>query len=359
MKKILNEVTLLLAALITLHACGSESAKKAADPTDDAVLVKQAPVLVINYAPTLEYSGLIASTTEAKLGFKIGGVIAKIYVKEGEHVSKGQLLASLNMTEINAQVQQASAGVEKAKRDVGRIKNLYEDTVAPLEQYQNVQTQLSVANESLRIAQFNQQYAEIRATEDGTIIKKIMNEGEVAAPGVPVLMMSGSGSSNWVVRFGVPDKEWALLKTSDVADVELDAYPATAFKGVITKIAQAADPVSGTYEVEVKVLPGDKKFAPGLFATIQLKTTAPEHVAMVPVEAITEGDGKKGYVYTLNADGTTVTKHLVKVAFLNGDKVAVSSGLENIQQVITDGVSYLTADSKVKLVNPQPLPPSP
>ena len=80
---------------------------------------------------------------------------------------------------------------------------------------------------------------------------------------------------------------------------------------------------------------------------------------MVPVEAITEGDGKKGYVYTLNADGTTVTKHRVKVAFLNGDKVAVSSGLENIQQVITDGVSYLTADSKVKLVNPQPLPPSP
>jgi RND family efflux transporter MFP subunit len=348
MKKIQTHVMLLLVAAVAFGGCGIK--KPATDPVDDAVLVKQAPVSLISYAPTLEYSGLIASTTEAKLAFKIAGVIAKIYVKEGDHVSKGQLLASLNMTEINAQVQQASVGVEKAKRDVGRIKNLYEDTVASLEQYQNVQTQLSVANESLRIAQFNQQYADIHAPEDGIIIKKIMNEGEVASIGNPVLMMSGTGTSDWVVRFGVPDKEWALLKAGDIADVELDAYPATAFKGVITKIAQAADPVSGTYEIEVKVLPGDKKFAPGLFATIQLKTTSPEQVTMVPVEAITEGDGKKGYVYTLNADGTTVTKRAVKIAFLDDDKVAISSGLENIQQVITDGVSYLTAGSTVKLV---------
>lgn len=71
-------------------------------------------------------------------------------------------------------------------------------------------------------------------------------------------------------------------------------------------------------------------------------------VTMIPVEALTEGDGKKGYVYTLNADNKTVTKHLVKIAFLNNDKVAITSGLENIKQVITDGVSYLTEGSIVK-----------
>lgn len=331
-----------------LQGCG---AKKPAAPTtdDDVIIIKQQPVSAVNYSPTLEYSGLIASTTEAKLAFKIGGVIAKVYVKEGDRVSKGQLLASLNMTEINAQVHQASEGVDKAKRDAGRIKNLYDDTVATLEQYQNVQTQLNVANESLRIAQFNQEYAQIRATEDGTITKKMMNEGEVASAGMPVLVMSGNSNSDWVVRFGVPDKEWAILKAGNTADVELDAYPATAFKGVITKIAQAADPVSGTYEIEVKVLPGDKKFAPGLFATIHLSTTSPEEVTMVPVEAITEGDGKKGYVYTLNADKKTVTKHLVKIAFLADDKVAISNGLDSIKQVITDGVSYLSENAKVKL----------
>ncbi len=347
MTKFLNTFLPLLVLTVVIVACTSK--KQEVTATDDVVIVKQQPVTLLNYSPALEYSGLMASTSEAKLAFKINGVIAKIYVKEGDHVSKGQVLATLNMTEINAQVAQASENVDKAKRDAGRAKNLYEDTVASLEQLQNAQTQLSVANEGLHIAQFNQQYAQIRATEDGIITKKIMNEGEVASSGTPVLIMSGNNNDDWVVRFGVPDKEWAILKTGDVADVDVDAYPSTAFKGVITKIAQASDPVSGTYEIEVKVLPGDKKFAAGLFANLHIKTSAPMQVAMIPIEAITEGDGKKGYVYTLNDDKKTVTRHQVKIAFLDKDKIAVTNGLENIQQVITDGVSYLTDGAAVRV----------
>lgn len=348
MTKLLNFLLPLLVIAACLNACMGKKPETAA-ATDDAIIVKQQPVTTVNYSPVLEYSGLIASTSQANPGFKIGGVIAKIYVKEGDHVSRGQLLATLNMTEINAQVQQAAAGAEKAKRDANRVKNLYDDTVATLEQLQNVQTQERLANESLRIAQFNQEYAQIRATEDGVVLKKLKNEGEVVAPGTAVFALSGSNTGDWVVRFGVPDKEWAILKQGNAADVMLDAYPSTAFAGTITKIAQAADPVSGTYEVEVKVLPGDKKFAPGLFATVHINTAAPLPVTMIPVEALTEGDGKKGYVYTLNADNKTVTKHLVKIAFLNNDKVAITSGLENIKQVITDGVSYLTEGSTVRL----------
>lgn len=351
MTKLLNTILPLLVIAVTINACLGKKPAAVTTTNDDVILVKQQPVTTVNYSPTLDYSGLIASTSQANPGFKIGGVIAKIYVKEGDHVSKGQLLATLNMTEINAQVQQAAEGAEKAKRDAGRIKNLYEDTVATLEQYQNTQTQLSVANEGLRIARFNQQYAQVRAEQDGIIVKKLMNEGEVASAGSPVFAISGNNNADWVVRFGVPDKEWAILKQGNEANVELDAYPATAFKGVISKIAQAADPVSGTYEIEVKVLPGDKKFAPGLFANIHINTSSPMPVTMIPVEAITEGDGKKGFVYTLNADNKTVTRHPVKIAFLTTDKVAISNGLEGIQNVVTDGVSYLTPSANVKLVN--------
>ena len=343
---------ILFTMAFVISSCGS---KKPSEKTEEeAIVVRTQPVSSVNYAATLEYSGLMASTSEAKLSFKIAGIISKIYVKEGDHVSQGQLLATLNKTEINAKVEQASAGVEKAKRDVGRIKNLYEDTVASLEQYQNVQTQLSVANEALHIAQFDRQYAEIHASDNGTVVKKIMNEGELASVGSPVLLLNGTSGNDWVIRFGVPDKEWAVLKKGDVATVDVDAYPATEFKGIITKIAEAADPVSGTYEVEVKVMPEGKKFAPGLFANIHIKTNAQQNVTMIPVEALAEGDGKKGYVYTLNADKKTVTKHEVKIAFIDADKVAISSGLEGISEVITDGVSYLTENAKVKLPTPNP-----
>ena len=335
--------------LIAFTSCSENKAQSKI--IEEPVIVSTAPVTQTDYAPSLEYSGALATTSETKLSFKIGGIISKIYVKEGDHVTKGQLLATLDLTEINAQVQQAAQANDKAKRDEARVKGLYDDTAATLEQYQNVQTQTHVANESLRIARFNQQYAQIRATEDGTIIKKIMNEGELASVGAPVFIMNGTTSNDWVVRFGVSDKDWVLLKKGDVASVNMHAYPDITFKGIINKIAEAADPQSGTYEVEIKVLPDGKKFAAGFFANIHISTNATQKVSLIPIEALAEANGKSGYVYVLNDDQKTVTKKPVKIAFIEDDKVAIRNGLDNITSIITNGASYLTENSTVKLVS--------
>lgn len=340
---------LLSFAIFVVTSCKEET--KNTNTSDEIIPVATQPVSVINYAPILDYSGMMASSAEAKLSFKIGGIIAHIYVKEGDHVNSGQLLATLDMTEINAQVQQTTQAAEKAQRDVNRIQNLFNDTAATLEQLQNVKTQLNVSNESVRIAKFNQQYAQIRATESGTVIKKLMNEGEVASSGAPVFIINGNASSDWVVRFGVSDKEWALLKKGDAAQVSIDAYSEKTFTGTITKIAEAADPYSGTYEIEVKVLPGTDKFAAGLFATIHIQPASQQQVAVIPIEALSEADAKKGFVYLLNADKQTVKKQAVIIAFITNDKVGIRSGLENITEVITGGVSYLTQNTKVKLVS--------
>ena len=141
MKRIFLPLTFLLfaATAVVLTACNGDS--QAASTIDDAIAVKLQPVTTTQYAPVLKYSGSMASTAEARLSFKIGGIISKIYVKEGDHVVKGQLLATLDLTEINAQVQQATQNAEKAQRDVTRARNLYNDTVATLEQLQNATTQ--------------------------------------------------------------------------------------------------------------------------------------------------------------------------------------------------------------------------
>ncbi|AEW01753.1 hypothetical protein A4D02_07040 [Niastella koreensis] len=350
MKRIYLPLTIFLiaSAAVVLTSCKSNA--KAADVIDEAIAVKVSPVTTTQYAPVLKYSGSMASTAEARLSFKIGGIISKIYVKEGDHITKGQLLATLDLTEINAQVQQAAQGVEKVQRDVTRVKNLYNDTVATLEQVQNANTQLSVAEESLRIARFNQQYAQIRATENGTILKKLMNEGELANPGTPVFQFNGTAGNDWVIRFGVSDKDWAVLKKGEKASVEIDAYPNKTFTGIITEIAQGADVSSGTYEIEVKVLPGTARFAAGLFSTVKLQPTGEQTVTLVPVEALTEATDKTGYVYTVNADGKTVTKNKVTIAFLENNKAAIWSGLDSAHEVITEGVGYLTDRSFVKVI---------
>jgi len=350
--KLLHAIRFPIAAIFAFALVKCSDNKAATiPPGDDPITVKLQPVVIGNYSRNLQYSGLIASNAEARLSFKIGGIVSKIYVKEGDRVSKGQLLASLDLTEIDAQVQQASQNVEKSQRDEGRINNLYKDTVASLEQVQNTHTQLTVASEALRIAQFNRQYAQIRAAEGGAILQKFMNEGEYATAGAAVLLFNGTEKNDWVVRFGVSDRDWAALKKGDQAVVTIDAYADQRFTGVITKMAEGADPASNTYPVEVTVSPAGRRFAPGLFCTLQLQPSSRQTLTMIPAEALAEGDGKTGYVYTLNADKRTVKKNQVHIAFLQKDKIAISSGLENVSEVITSGVGYLTERAIVKAIN--------
>ena len=167
MKTTFFYLVITAATIGTFIACSNK--KENATATEEAVVVRTAPVTVTNYTSTLQYSGKLASTSEANLSFKSGGVISRIYVKEGDHVSRGQLLATLNLTEINAQVQQAKQNADKANRDYTRAKNLYADTAATLEQLQNAETGQKVASEALRIASFNAAYAQIRAAANGVI----------------------------------------------------------------------------------------------------------------------------------------------------------------------------------------------
>ncbi len=332
-------------------ACGTKESAVAAKPAtieEDAIPVRTVAVQQRNIALPVHASGILTSTAEQRLAFKIGGVIRKIYVDEGDVVRPGQLLATLDKTEIDAQVSQAQQGLTKAERDLGRVKGLYQDSSATLELLENATTGRDVAKESARIATFNQQYAEIRATKGGKIIKKLMNEGEITGPGMPAFVLFETGKDDWVIKINVSDRDWARLSLGMPAKVTMDAYEGTAFNGKLTDLAPAADPQSGLYPVEIRIQPQGKRFAPGLFAQVDITPSQSRAYTMVPVEAIVEGDGKSAFVFALQSDGKSVRKMPVQVAFLEGNQVVIASGLEGVGEVVTTGAPYLTEKKKVK-----------
>lgn len=209
----MKKTTLYTSLLLIVSACGNPTKQKEQTIQNNSTPVKLASIEKASTVNTIHASGLLSTENEARLSFKIGGVIENVSVKEGQKVTKGQILASLNSTEITAQVQQVQLSVEKAQRDYQRALNLYKDSVVTLEQLQNSKTGLDIAKENLRQVLFNQQYARIYAPADGFIVKKLLNTGEVAGPGVPVLIMSQVGGSNrWVLRAGVADRDWALIE---------------------------------------------------------------------------------------------------------------------------------------------------
>ena len=341
-----------LSISVVFTACGKAKAADVATKTDDVeiVSVRTAKVEQKTIAHTIVGSGILSSKAESRPSFKTGGIITKIYVKEGDNVSAGQLLATLDLTEINAQVAQAQFNVEKTERDRQRVNNLYADTVATLEQLQNATTGAEVAKRTFDIAKFNQRFSEIRATRSGKVLKKLMNEGELAGPGTPLFVINEAASSDWVVRVGVSDRDWAALRVGNAATLVFDAYPNQNFNGRISKLADYTDPMSGTFEVEITVTPqGSARFVLGMYAHVKMTPSTTSTMTVVPIEALVEGNGTEGVVFAPNSAGGVV-RVPVKIAYIGGKEIGVS-GLERVSEVITEGASYLTDKSKIKVVN--------
>ncbi|WP_077924409.1 efflux RND transporter periplasmic adaptor subunit [Spirosoma sp. 209] len=350
--------SLLLA--VAAWSCGSQANDTTQAKTDDAtrtddavIAVKLTPVRTVERSEPVVASGLVSSSEEARLSFKVGGIINQMLVEEGQSVRKGQLLATLDLTEINAQVSQAQLASEKADRDLNRVRSLYADTAATLEQLQNATTGQHVARQNLTIAQFNRSFAQIRSSVDGTVTRKVTNAGEYVAAGASVYLISGNRPGNWVVRVGVSDKDWARLRLGNRATVSLDAYPDQRFNGTVTELAQAADPTSKLYEVEVRISPASGvKLAPGLFGKVTLVPPQSRSYVVVPVEAIVEGNGKDGFVYTLASTSpanraSKVRKVPVQIGYLDGANVLLTHGLSATSQVVTAGSAFLTEESSV------------
>jgi len=358
MKKIplysLAPVLLVSGALFGLYCliggCGQASAEPtvAAAPADERIPVRTAAVLTKTFALPVHASGMLTSSAEQRLAFKIGGVIRNIQVAEGDVVRPGQLLAALDKTEIDAQVNQAEQALQKAERDLARVEGLYRDSSATLELLQNATTGRDVAKETLRIARFNQQYAEIRATRGGKIIKKMVNEGEIAGPGMPAFVLFETGNDDWVVKVSVSDRDWARLALGMTAEVRMDAYPGAPFPGKVSDLAPAADPANGLYLVEIKVAPKGKRFAPGLFAQVEIMPQQTRTYTAVPIEAILEGDGREAFVFALQPDGERVRKIPVQVAFFDGSMAVLVNGLGDVTDVVTAGAPYLTEKKRVR-----------
>lgn len=345
-----NISTASLLLILLLSACSKSGKDTPAAPVEaeEFIPIRTTAVQVQSSAFPISASGILTSTKEQRLSFKIGGIVHKIYVDEGDMVRAGQLLAVMDKTEIDAQVNQAQEGLRKAERDLARVEGLYRDSSATLELLQNATTGRDVSKETVRIATFNQRFAEIRATRSGKIIKKLINEGEITGPGMPAFVIFETGANDWVVRINVSDRDWARLNLGMPAKISLDAYEGTAFQGKVSDLAAAADPSSGLYTVEINIATQGKRFAPGLFAKVDVIPSKSRPYAIVPIEAIVEGDGKSAFVFALQPDGTSVKKLPVQVAFMEGNKVLISSGLEGVTEVVTAGAPYLSEKKKVR-----------
>lgn len=336
--------TALLAFAMLVAACSPAPEVNVPAPTP----VRVAPVAVGPARAPLETTAVIAARDELRLSFKTGGLVERVAVREGDVVKQGQLLARLDATEIAAQLEQARQLADKADRDLARGEALQADEVIPLEQLQNLRTQAQVARAQLSAARFNQQQLTIVAPGDGVVLRRLVEERELAAPGQVVLVL-GSAESGFVARFAVADRHVLQLQRDDVVSLQLDAWPDEPFQARIAQIAGAADPASGLFQVEARITGTSRALATGLVGRIRIAPPASAgSLPHVPIGAVLEGDGENAVVYI--ADGQTARRRAVKVAFIAPDSVAIREGLAVGEVIVITGAHYLEDGGPIAVV---------
>ena len=335
-------------ALVLLAGCRSNAQEA---PVPAPVPVRTASVHHETRALPIRTSGRLAPKAETRLSFKTSGLIDRFFVDEGDRVRAGRLLARLDLSEIDAQVRQARSAFEKAERDAARMEALFRDSVATLEQLQNTRTARDVAASTLEIARFNRRHSEIRAATEGRVLRRLAESGELVTPGKTVLIVGGV--RDWVVRVGLADRDVVRLRLGDRAAFRFDAFPDRVFTGRVSEIAEAADPTTGTFEVEVTVDDPERRLKSGFIAHVDLYPSSGETFALIPVEALVEADGEEGRVFAFDDATNRARSRSVRIARLLGDTLAVRTGLERVAAVITEGAAYLDDGDLVRVIPPR------
>lgn len=359
-----TSILVLLGIVAIAIACSVQAEEEATD-----IVVRQAnttEVKSIDYQASVFATGILASAEEARLSFKTGGIIERIEVRAGQKVRKGQVLAKLALNEIQAQTQQATLGEDQAQitlnnarlalqlaeRDYRNVNGLYQDSVATLEQLENVEVQLNNARNQLaaaekglafrqqgvEVAQFNLRYSTIVAPSDGIILRQFAEVNELVGPGTPVLMF-GSRQQAQVLQVAVADKDIVKLSLGDTAIVNFDAYPGEDFLAYVRELGGSADPFTGTYQVEVEIAPSQSNLLNGFVGSVTIKTQEHQKLLTIPIDALLKANGQTGQVMVV--DKGTARLREVSIYSLQQDRLLIAGGLIAGEQVITAGAGYL------------------
>jgi RND family efflux transporter MFP subunit len=230
---------------------------------------------------------------EAEVATRMAGTIDRVAVRVGDRVARGDLIASLDAADVNARIDAARAQLELALRTHQRIANLERDGAASTQELDQVVAQLRSAEAMVKEAEAHASYVDIRAPFSGTITARMADAGDMAAPGSPLVRLSGAGVK---VVAELPSS----LSGSIVAgqSVTLDTDHGR-IDGTVTQVSPALDRASRRFQVEV-VPASSERLLPGSFLRLTI-AEAEGATRWVPSDAIVR-NGQLTGVFTVEGD---------------------------------------------------------
>lgn len=300
------------ATVVALAACHTEPEPRAQAP-QTPVSVQVSPVgsgTAAAFQPAR-----VVPLQEAEVATRLAGTIASIPVQVGDAVSPGSRLASLDDVDLQARIRTAQGQAELARRTFRRVDNLARDGAASPQELDEAQARLTAAEGAVADAEAQAAYAVIRAPFAGTVTSRMMDPGDLAAPGMPLLRVA---SREVKVVADVPADRARGLVAGQAVMVDVDGDLRA---GEVLRVVRALDPASRRIRVEIDV---DGDPLPGTLARVRLPGSEGDPgVRWVPADAIVRSGQLTG-VYTVESD--TLRLRWVRLGRQSGDGVELLSG---------------------------------
>jgi membrane fusion protein, multidrug efflux system len=371
MKSTLYNHLSILALAATLAACGTDKSAKLeslkADqaalakeiaalekelPTDSTLVkVKSKEVAVIQLAPRnfdhyVQTQGAIEAEDNILVSAKTMGVITQVFVKEGQGVSKGQVLAQIDNSVILRSIESMKSQMELANTIYDRQKNLWDQKIGTEVQFLQAKTSRESLERQIAGLQEQNDMMRIKSPIAGTVDAVAAKIGESIAPGMPAFRVVNT--SDLKIKAQISESYVTTIKKGDKVRVTVEELGRD-INATVTFVGKNIDLLSRTFTIEVD-LPSLPELRPNMTAVVKVIFHSETSAIVVPVNVVQDVNGEK-IIYVAEKDGakTVARRRIVSVSGVYDNLAQITKGLSAGDQVITVGYQSLNDGELVKI----------
>jgi multidrug efflux system membrane fusion protein len=364
-----EKIPLFFITFVILAAfSGACSGKKAEPPKKPAVPVTVAAVVQKAVPVQIRAIGNVEAYTTVGVKSQIGGVLMRVHFREGQDVSKGVLLFTIDPRPYEAALKQAEANLakdnaqlENAREEVRRYAELVKKGYVAQEQFDQIRTNSAALDATANAdkaavenAQLQLKYCYIYSPITGRTGSLISYEGNLIKATADTSMVVINQIQPIYVTFSAPEQYLAEIKRyMAIEKVKVEAVigkdESHPVEGVLTFVDNAVDTTTGTIKLKATFANQERRLWPGLFVNVAVTLTTQPNAVVVPTQAVQTGQSGQ-YVFVIKDDLTTESRPVVVGRALDGETV-VEKGLQPGERVVTDGQLRLVPGSKVDIKN--------
>ncbi len=302
------------------------------------------------FSEYFEATGELEAEDEAFISPEVSGQITEIYVVEGQNVKKGQLLARLNTSLIEKNINEVKTQLAYAETMYNKQNELWDKNIGSERQYLDAKNQVESLQGKLETLQAQYKMSLIYSPINGYIETIFQKKGELATPGMQLMQIVGLDKMKVTAK--ISEVYLPVVHEGDTVEVYFPSYPELVFRKPITRIGHVVDKQNRTFKVQVSIENREGILKPNLLASIVINNYNSGNHIVVPSRIIRE-DMKGSYLYVEQKDGDqwVAKKKYITMGKSYRKKSEVLSGLEPGEKIITDGYSNVTDGTVLQIVD--------